>query len=570
MLVTWFHSVSAGIGFSQETIRRFGEGDQYFETARSQHLLGAAPYAEISHELAVGHYAARFVAGKKVFCVAQLPNVAALLSPSAACVALGGIDPEHGALLRAWFGDDFVDVGALSHSADLAIIAGEGGDFAEHLAPTGRIIDALGVTDGQKISIAPGHAVDDLVRLSESAVKYLTTSCVDKAADSISRIADAPVAAGGSHGRILFVLREDALRAPGADTDEAYALRKLLLAEGFHVDIAVRPDLYEPAHYDLVHGFGLLSSPATLIAFQRAEKAKVPTVLTAFFEDVAEAGWWGTRASRSLLDLVADEESSQRMLRLLSERRVYVDDVSAVARFDNGEEASRKALLRQADFVITHSEAEREAIESYAGRTEFISQSLPTVYREHARVSVSHLVPDQAYMFVQAPVEARQNVGLVLYAASALDIPCVFAGPILDRRLYRHIAARVGTNIVMVPESTPAELASMCEGAAVYLDAAWIGDGSSRIMRALMHGVVPVVSERRHLDARLEAHVVRVDPASFDSLRNGMSNAWQRAGTPQSLLASKELQAAYDPATSFKTVIAAYVTARERRNSLVS
>ena len=570
LLADWLRAVSAGTGFPSELVRRFGDGDQSFEAARYARLLGAASYADIKQELAAAHYSARFVPGKQVLCASALPNVAALLAPSAIRSAIVNLAAAEHAVLTNWFGCEFLTEFAPANPANLAIIAGDESMLIDQVAPGARVIDVCGIMPGEAISVAPAHALDDLVRLCEAGEAAMTTRVAARPAPHRSLLSEVPVPTGGSHGRILFVLREDGLRGPGSDTDEAYALRTLLMAEGFAVDVTVRPDLYDPADYDVVHGFGLLSAAATAALFARAERVNVPTVLTALFEDVADAGWWGARASRSLLDLAGDEESSQRVLKLLSDRLVYVDNVSANERFDNGEEASRKALLRSADLVITHSEKEREAIEGYAQRSEMLAVSLPLVFRDHAYTSVAHLVPDQPYMFVHAPVEARHNVGLVLYAASALDIPCVFAGPILDRRLYRHMASRISPNIVMVPECSTPELAAMMESAAVYLDAAWVGDGSARILKSLLHGAVPVVAQPRLLEDSIEAQVVRVDPASFDSLRNGMSEAWQRAGTDISLLASRRIHAMYDADAVFKATVAAYVAASQHRASLVT
>jgi len=569
-LLDWLRAESSGLGFSEERVRRFGIGDQSFETARNARLLGAVPYNDIATELAAAHYAARFVPGKQVLTTNTLPNVAGLLAPSAGRSAIANLDAAECSVLTEWFGCEFLPGFPSPNTANLALISGNMSLLDGQLALDARIVDVMGIMPGESISIGPSRAFDDLVRLCEPSQQTMSTKVTQELAPATSLLPNAPVATGGSHGRILLMLREDALRSPGSDTDEAYALRELLRNEGFSVDVAVRPELYDATAYDLIHGFGLLSAPHMHAFFSTAKRAKIPTVITAFFEDFAQEGLWGARASRSLLDLAGDEESSRRVLALLSSRLVYVDTVSAHDRFDNGEEAARIGLLRDADLVIAHSQSEKEAIASYAQRTEAVAVSLPLVYREQARTSVAHLVPDQAYMFVHAPVEARQNVGLVLYAASALDIPCVFAGPILDRRLYRHIASRVSTTIAMIPECSAAELASIGESAAVYVDAAWIGDGTGRILRSLLHGVVPVVSQRRHLDEAFEEHVVRVDPASFDSLRNGMSEAWQQAGTLRASHASQKTASLYDVDAVFKTIVSAYAAASERCKTLAT
>lgn len=570
MLVNWLRAAYAGTGFGNELVRRFGDGDQSFEAARHTRLLGAVCYSQVAQELAAGHYAARYVAGKQVLCVNTLPNVSALLAPSATRSAITNLDRGACAVLNEWFGAEFLAGFAESNPANVVIVSGDDTKLGTQIAADTRVIDVCGTLSGDVISVAPSRGLDDLVRLCERGEVAISTRSVARPSRPHSLLGSAPVPVGGSYGRILLVLREDGMRGPGSDTDEAHALRGLLTAEGFTVDVTVRPDLYDPAEYDVIHGFGLLSAQATFEFFTRAERAGVPTVLTPFFEDIADGGTWGARAMRTLLDMADDEQGTQRVLELLAGRNVYVDDVSAHQRFDNGDEAARKALLRSAKLVITHSRPERDAIEHYAQRSELLAISLPLVYRDHPRVSVAHLVPDQAYMFVHAGVEARHNVGLVLYAASALDIPCVFAGPILDRRLYRHIAARLSTNIVMVPECTASEQAAMLESAAVYLDAAWIGDGSARIVKSLLHGVVPVVTERRFLDVAIEPHVVRIDPASFDSIRNGISEAWQRAGTDIAANASRAIRSTYDPDAVFKATISAYVAASALRGDVVT
>ncbi len=569
MLVPWLLAESAGQGFVAERVRRFGPGEQAFEAARHAQLLGAVSYQSLGIQLAAAHYAARFVTGQSLVSVRSLSNVAALLAPSAVQTSLVGCDAGDQALLNTWFGSTMLPISPAS--ATVAVLAGdEDTEFRAGLNPTARIIDVSGSLPGAAITVAPGAVLDELVRLGETSARVFTTQVALESPTSRSLVPVAPLSTGGSSGRILLALREDAWRASGADTDEAWALRQLLVAEGFTVDVTVRPDEEDPAGYDLVHGFSLLAAPGLLACAERAAQAGVPFVLTPYFEDVADAGWWGARAARSLLDIVHDEESAQRVFELLAARLVYVDQINAQERWDNGDEAARHELLRRADLVIAHSESEQDAIRKYAQRQEAIALSLPLVYRATESLSVAHLVPDQPYLFVQAGIEARHNIGLVMSAASALDLPCVFAGEILDRRLYRHLTSRTGTNLVMLPQCTDGEIAAVAQGAAVFVDAAWIGDGTSRILRSLLHGVVPVVSERRPLDEALEPFVIRVDPASLQSLRNGMSDAWQRTGKHYAQTASTSIASFYNPGAVFQAIISAYATANEQRKSLAN
>jgi hypothetical protein len=569
LLVDWLRAEVSGGNFSGERVRRFGEGDQCFETARHARSLGASCYGDIAMQLAAAHYAARFVPGKMIQCVASLPNVASLLAPAAAGCIVAGADPAQNILSFDWFGCEFLNADSTTQVTQLAIVDGREDELDGRLAANARIIDVKGILPGTEIRVGASCALDDLVRLSEPSSTSMRVQSPGNLRESQSMIPEKPAATGGSSGRILLVVREDALRASGADTDEAFALRRLLIREGFAVDVAAQPALYDPAAYDLVHGFGMLSSQSMRACFQAAKHAGVPTVLTACFEDYAVGGIWGARASRSLLDLVVDDAGTKRMLDILSTRMVNVDGLIATERFDNGEEGVRKALVCEADFVLTHSESERAALENYSGRNDGIAVTLPLIYREEARVSVAHLVPDQAYMFVHAGIEARQNTGLIMHAASALEIPCVFAGAVLDRRLYRHMASRVGTNIALVPECSAAELAAMAESASVYIDAAWYGDGMGRILRGILHGGVAVVSESRHLDEALEEAVLRIDPSSIDSLRNGMSEAWQRSGSPQLQAVCHSIASCYEADAVFKSIISSYATADERRREPV-
>jgi hypothetical protein len=576
-LIDWLRAESLGTGFKDERIRRFDEGDQTFEAARYARLLGATPYETFALELAAAHYAARFVPGKVVECDTALPNAAAILAPSAAGSILADLDPARSVLLRDWFGCAFLDAPLRQSATQLAIVLGEPARLSGRLAADARVIN-IGdgaALEGVPIHIGASRALDDLVRLGEQGSAVLSVrmpQLVSRARTSRgtgSFLPEQPAAAGGSQGRILQVLRADAFRADGADTDEASALRRLLIAEGFTVDVAVESGAFDPSSYDLVHGFGMLAAAGMHACFVAARTARVPTVLTAFFEDHGSGALWGARASRSLLDLAADEKSMRRMLDMLAARMVVVDGVTANERFDDGGDAARIALVRDADFVLTHSTIECELLERFAQRTENLAVTLPLLYRETEPLSVAHLVPDQAYMLVQAGIEARQNVGLVLQAVSTLEIPCVFAGPILDRRLYRHLASRTSTNISVIPECSAPELAAIAESAAVFIDAAWFGDGTGRILRSILHGSVAVLSESRPLDEALEEAVVRVDPASIDSLRNGISEAWQRAGTLETEAITRGIASRYNVVTVFQSIIAAYAAVNERPSELV-
>lgn len=569
-LIDWLRAESVGIGFKAELIRRFDEGDQTFEAARHARLLGATPYEALAFELAVAHYAVRFIPGKMVESDAALPNVASILAPSAMGSILADLDPARAVLLRDWFGCTFLDAPLRASATQLAIVVGETARLAGRLAADARVIDVGDANEGAQIHIGRGFPLDDLVRLGERGAAVLHVRTPRFASRSRSFLPKRPTAMGGSRGRILQVLRPDAFRADGADTDEASALRRLLIAEGFTVDVAVESGAVDPTSYDLVHGFGMLAASRMHACFVAAKEARVPTVLTAYFEDYGSGALWGARASRSLLDLAVDEASMRRMLEILAARMVVVDGVTANERFDDGEDAARIALVRDADLVLTQSVRECELLEEFARRTEGIAVSLPLLYRETEPLSVGHLVPDQAYMLVQAGIEARQNVGLVLQAVSTLEIPCVFAGPILDRRLYRHIASRTSPNISVIPECSGPELAAIAESAAVFIDAAWFGDGTGRILRSILHGGVAVLSESRPLDEALEEAVVRVDPASIDSLRNGISEAWQRSGTAETEAVTRGIASRYEVATVFQSIVAAYAAANERQRELVA
>lgn len=536
-------------GSLDSELLRFFTGDEAmrerFQRARDAGFLGAAPVERVLVDAAPCIYARRFARGRRV--AIRYPEAAygaALLAAHAQSVHADLGSPERNAFARAWYGLDAYGEAASGFDVFVTGNAIAAGDAAPVTIAFARpAFPAIATSFDPEDSAAVRSFT---VRASEAAVRAFAPS-------PIPRI-------GGSQGRIGVVVREDAARTPEADTEEAGALAQALGEQGFSPSI-VTPSQARPDAFDLLHCFGFRNA-AHFVPLARAAKERgVPIVVTPHLDDPADETRWGEHATHMWVQAMFDDVSRASLERGVVERRLSEVDGYARGSIAYDPEAV-KELLALAGAAIVASESEERQLRErfgYSGPTRRVpSVARPAVPPE----PVGALRGVDEYVLLHATFEPRANQSAALRAAAEAGVPLVVVGSVENGDYYQNAWSYAGAGAVRIVQTalSAGQLEALYAGARVYLDVAWSGRGSARIVRAAGYGCGLVLSNALAASALWSGLAEIVDPASTQAIATGLRHAWERAPNAGPRIAASTAQNC-DPLRSLQAVLGAYAEA---------
>ena len=564
-LLPWVESLTLGRQLNDQTERLFGDGDAeaMVSSARDAGFLGASPYSHVLQEAAPYLYACRFSENRRV--AIRDPRGAfgaALLSAHAREVAVDFGSEERRSLAQRWYARSFAQLN--SHDAfDLSITDGSNAiDAAVRI-----VLEETGQSEGTRVDVATPVPTDVMVSYDPQDAPVCRSFTVYRRAGEHVRqtfVPARPQAAGGSSGRILFVLRDDYLRAPDADTDEASALASLLRAEGFAVDLAPAARAV-PAQYDLVHAFTLARANELLPALQAARASGVPVVLSTLLCDICAQGAWGTGIVRALLRASADETDLEDNLLRVSQRRLDAPGLTSKRQepFDGYEAAVRQAL-QIAGAALCGSAEEEALLRGFGlGRQAVIAR--PSLFA--SGVCDAPPVPGD-FVLAHAPIEPRNNQLLLVRAAVSARLPLVVAGPIAEPEYAMAVKEQAGERVVFLAEPDEATAEALYRSATVFADVAWIRFGIHRLLRGAASGAALVAASEARMRALLGSDAVwEVDPGSQVAIALGLSDAWMHAREQRGMVTASARRAGSlgDPRAALVATVQAYAAAQQAR-----
>jgi len=520
-----------------------------FCAARDAGCFGAAPLRDTLARLAPYRYARRFVRGRTVRIDA--PDAVggwALLRGSCAA-AVAGARREAPAL--AWYGDAPVAAGP----ADVCIVdaAADPGDAACVLRLDLSPGAAHEVAAVDPVPLDVGFVFDP----AEGPVRR--RFAVERAPEALVTAAQprATAARGSSAGRIAIIAgRTDARRCPSADTDEADALLAGLAAEGFDAVEVQLPHELDGA--DLVHVVGTREGRRVRAIVERARRARIPVAVHAYDEDAANGGWWGAEVGRHCFEYGSDEADLATYLGMLAKRAVSVGEVACGVPYAPEIAAVEDAsiALRDASVVFVASSAEADALRRRTGRRGPIDVVVPLTAQADP-APVGRLVGSDRFVLVHAPIGPAGNQLLVARCAAEAAIPLVLAGPIADASYLERVREFGGAGLVVLAGEPGAGIAAALRASAgVVADAAWVGDGASRLAASALAGARLVVADRRRFD--VPGVTPRwFDPADAVALTRALGEAWDevlRGAAP----VAPATRAALAPAAVVRSMLRAY------------
>jgi hypothetical protein len=540
--------------------------------ARAAGCFGAAPLRDALARLAPYRYARRFVRGRSVRIDAPdaVGGWALLRGTCSAGVAAGRRD----AAALAWYGEAPVADG----SAEVCIVAAavDPGDAAcvlrldttsaEHHRAAAHLVDPSTSSgqdhlDSYRVEVIDPLPLDVGLVFDPAEGPARRWFAVERALEPALRVlpAAAPPAAGSCAGRIAVIAgRADARARPSADIDETDALIAALLAEGFDAALVQSPHELDGA--DLVHVVGTREGRRVRAIVERTRRAGIPVAVHAYDEDAAAGGWWGAEVNRHCFEYGSDEADVRSYLDLLAKRAVSVGAIVPNVPYapDAAAVADASIALREASIVFVATGEEAEALRRRTGRRGPI-EIVPPLAAQADALPVGHLVGSDRFALVHAPIGPPANQLMVARCAADAAIPLVVTGPVADASYLERIREFGGPALIVLSgEPKPGTAAALRASAGVVVDAAWVGDGASRLAAAALAGARLVVADRRRF-AVPGVEPRRFDPADAVALTRALGEAWDealRGGAP----VAAETAAALARGSAARAIVRAYAT----------
>ncbi len=510
-----------GGGPIAEHVARFAPAPA-FDAARAAGCFGAALLRDTLARLAPYRYARRFVRGRSVRIDA--PDALGGWRMLHDAAAVGVVPRRRNAVERAWYGE----APDASARADVAIVGrdAEAGDAACVV----RLDADAGTWSGPLFDVVDPLPLDVAISFDPAEGPARRWFAVERVPELPQPPGASATSGGGtSSGRIAVVLgRNDAARAPSADTDEASALVAALRGEGF--DAQVRAAAAAVDGVDLVHVLGVRDGTLARGAVDAARRAGVPVAVHAYHEDADGGGWWGAGVTRHCFEYGSDDRDVVSYLAMLARRAVAVGDARGDVPYAPPGAAldDAHAALRDASVVFAATEEEAGAIRRRTGRAGPIEVVPPVVPPRDAE-AVAALAGTDPFVLAHAPIGPVGNQLLLARCAADAGVPLVLTGPVVDASYLERVREFGGADLVVLAgEPPPRVAAGLRAAAAVVADAAWLGDGGARLAAAALAGALLVVSDRRPLRVPAPAPR-RFDPADAGALARALGEAWDEA-----------------------------------------
>ncbi len=548
LVIPWLRSVVIARLVNDEFIRVFRDEPtcaDVFRRARRSALLGSAPYADVFRTLGAAVYGARFARERNVVLRgSDAANGAAMLSSFARRIAWTCEDDD---VARTWF-------------SGLSTTSIEGDGYDLYVGPRDGAIDAHtcvfddAAREGERRVVQPEPMpADVLVSFDPEDGLVMREFAVTESAVPLrgSRLFE-PSRAGASAGRIAIVVRDDAERAPDADSDAAHELARSLQAEGFdaRVDIASHIDA---ASVDVIHVFDLRHGVSVIELARDAEAAGTPIVVTSYADDRAGEVGRGISGALAIPRMALD--------RLVFDETMHAFEARRISNLDNDPwyGASADLLMQRAAAVVVASNAEALFLQErfgYRGVTVPVAATVPLT-RPTDRIG--SLVGNEEFVLIHAPLEPRANQLAATVAAERRGIRLVLVGPVADVEYQRYVNQAAGRYTIQLRDSdlTPEELAGLYARARVVADVGWSSRGLHRLARGAAHGAAVVASVTGYAHDLWAELAFLVDPANVGAIGEALHRAWEAQPQLANAIAARTAERC-DPFAGLVAVVSAY------------
>lgn len=531
-----------------------------YEYARAHGFAGAADYRDVALHLAPYVYATRHAPHKRVgIRGANASAGAVLVAKHASGVTADLGDSALNAAANTWYGCEIFRETASEYDVGIS----EDGS----LRGISATIDLSGHGRGHRIDVARPVPVEVMISFDPEDSANGAQFHVDAISPVLRTAAGygAAAAIGGSSGVIAFAMREDAVRADDADSDDALELARRLRNEGFDVRAgAAHEVIHTIADVDLLHVSTLAHPDQMLPLLRAAREARKPIVARANLDDVVSGPAWGMALSHMTTRLAADEVALRELLHLFAKRRVEGPDGDAKHQEPyRGYERDLREALSLCDALLVSGEAEEHVARSYgyAGAIHFVG---PVARLPVEPASIEHITGSSDFVLAHAPIAARSNQFFLLRAARQNGMPLVLAGPVSAADYYMVLREFADETVTFVPNPTEGELSALYRSARVFADVGWTSLTGHRLSHATLCGASVVCATTNHFGRLRGPGIPMADPASVESIAQALREAWNAGSDTATARAIVErVAAATDPTAVLAATVTAYSQAQD-------
>lgn len=494
------------------------------ERAAAERLYGVCGLVDAMRSAGPYVYAYRFLDDARVAIRdAGGANGAALVHGRCRSVAFDSGDAERDAFVRRWFGAHRFD-GLEDGAYDVAFVDANATVDARTIvhtavpAPQDRVF-----TLAHPVPTVSMVSLDIEDSIPDRRFGVQTDERVELRRSSI----EAPIASGGSGGRVLLVVRDDWTQIDDADTDAIRTLSAWLSREGFEVCVAGSGARLDPASADVVHVIGHRHVRNALPSLRLFAQAGVPIVAAPYADDPRDEVTWGGAISLFAYRNALDAELLDLYSDTIARRRLTahgVDGLPNTERVANPELAELLSLSGAA--IASGAEEEQLLREVYGYRNPVLPS--PGYVEPVVPEAVETLAGCGEFILVHAPIEPAASLLFVLAAAGREGLPLVWTGPVANHELLHYVRAYASDRCYYIPPAllSPAQTEGLYARARVYLDASWASRGLTRVARAASYGATIVGSTHGYARDVLGDGAYPADPGSVASIASAMREAW--------------------------------------------
>lgn len=536
----WLAELTLAAFANDECFRVFTHDERVrsdLERARSEGLYGTTSLVRVMRSIGPYVYGYRFARDADAAVRdANGANGAALLVGRCNSVALDLRDADREAFAQRWFAAQrFEEPAARMYGVAFCDTTdGPQAQTVVHVseaAPGDReLVLAHPIPAASLVSLDPDDSVPDRRFGVRTGVR----------AELRRSVAAAPLASGGSGGRILFIARDDWAQTPDADTEAIRTLQSWLVREGFSVDITGASTRIDPSSADVVHVVGHRHVGAALASLEALAAAGVPIVASPYADDAKNDLPWGGNIELFAFRNGLDAETIELYVEAVGRRKLAAAGVDALPRSTPIANPDLKRLLDFSGAALASGAEEERLLRDLYGFANPVLHA-PAYLEAGAEDGAEGLAGLGEFMLVHAPIDTAPSLLFVLSAAARTRLPLVWTGPVAHPEVLHHARSFAPDTSYFVPPKllSEAEVAGLYARARIYVDAGWAARGLNRAARAASYGATVVASTAGYARDVLGDAAFVVDPASVDAIASAMRAAWDAAPARRDLVQTR-------------------------------
>jgi glycosyltransferase involved in cell wall biosynthesis len=321
--------------------------------------------------------------------------------------------------------------------------------------------------------------------------------------------------------RVAFIARPDLQTNPGGDTVQVKETACALAALGVDVDLAGDGSSINYESYDLLHLFNIIDCEDLLV---HAMKARIPYVLSTIYVDYRE---YDRTHRKDLIGNISRVFGYDTVEYIKTVAKVILrgERVSTPLFFLKGHRGSVKYLLKHAACILPNSYSELNRITRdycYDGKAIIVPNGVSSSLADEK------LQGERVLVLCAARIEGRKNQLNLIRAMKDMPQQLVLTGaPSLNQQGYVELCkSKAGERTDFRGFVSQREQFDLYKKARVHVLPSWFETTGLSSLEAAVMGCNIVVADRGDVREYFGDLAWYCDPASHESIRNAILEAW--------------------------------------------